>query len=144
MRMEEFRGVVTVVNDAYNANPASMAAALAEFGRRRATGRKILVCGDMLEMGAAARARHEMLGRTAAGSGIDWLCAVGGMADAVAAGAEAEGMARDRIRAWPDAAAAARELPPLVAKGDLIWLKGSRRVGLETVAKAVRERFHAV
>ena len=51
MRVQQWRGAVTLVNDAYNANPASMRAALAEVARRRVAGRKVFVCGDMLEMG---------------------------------------------------------------------------------------------
>jgi UDP-N-acetylmuramoyl-tripeptide--D-alanyl-D-alanine ligase len=144
MRMEEWRGAVTLVNDAYNANPASMRAALAEVARRRVEGRKVFVCGDMLEMGPAAGDLHRALGAAAAGSGVDLLCAVGEQAGAVGAGAGGAGMPAERVRVWPDADAAVRALPALLRRGDLVWLKGSRRVGLERVADAVREKADAL
>jgi UDP-N-acetylmuramoyl-tripeptide--D-alanyl-D-alanine ligase len=144
MRMQETPGRVTLVNDAYNANPGSMAAALSELGRRRVKGRKVFVCGDMLEMGPRSAELHATVGREAHEDGVHLLCAIGAMAGAVAQGAREAGMADERIRQWPDVAAAVRELPDLLCEGDLVWLKGSRKIGLEALAGAVRERADAL
>ncbi|MGO1975317.1 MAG: UDP-N-acetylmuramoyl-tripeptide--D-alanyl-D-alanine ligase [Propionibacteriaceae bacterium] len=141
-RMELHRrpdGVV-VVNDAYNANPESTLAAcrtLDELGRQRAEGaRTIAVLGDMLELGEVTTAEHERVGRAVAALGIDLLLAVGENAAALVVGAEAGGMA-GRALATGTKEAAEDWLAAHLAPGDVVLVKGSRRLGLETMAEAL-------
>ena len=129
---------VTVVNDAYNANPASMQAALAAFARLPAAGRRALVLGDMLELGAAAPAEHRDLGMAAAAAAPELLLAVGAFADEVAGGARGAGLPPSAIVTAPDADAAAALLADWLRPGDLVLLKGSRGVRLERVLDRLR------
>jgi len=128
-----FRGGIRVVNDAYNANPVSMKAALDSLGLLPGARRRIAVLGDMRELGAAAAASHRRLGAAAAAAGIDLLVAVGDFAVETAAGAAEGGMAPGQVLRAPAAPAAAALLGGRLAEGDLVLLKGSRAVGLEKV-----------
>ncbi len=129
---------VTVVNDAYNANPASMRAALATFAQLPAAGRRVLVLGDMLELGPAAPAEHQELGQIAARTAPALLLAVGAFAECVAEGARACGLDTTTIRTAPDATAAAGLLAGWLRPGDLLLLKGSRGVRLERILEVLR------
>jgi UDP-N-acetylmuramoyl-tripeptide--D-alanyl-D-alanine ligase len=124
---------VTVVNDAYNANPASMRAALAAFAQLPAAPRRALVLGDMLELGAVAPAEHQGLGRVAAQTAPALLLAVGAFAERVAQGAREGGLPPSAIGTAADAEAAARLLSGWLRPGDLLLLKGSRGVHLERI-----------
>jgi UDP-N-acetylmuramoyl-tripeptide--D-alanyl-D-alanine ligase len=132
MELTERADGVLVVNDAYNANPDSMAAALRTLASlRRPGGRLLAVLGDMLELGEGAPADHRAVGELAAGLGIDRVIAVGGHAADIVAGAGAEidaGIATDKNGA---AATAAAWLRP----ADVVLVKASRGLALETVAQ---------
>jgi UDP-N-acetylmuramoyl-tripeptide--D-alanyl-D-alanine ligase len=130
---------VTVLNDAYNANPDSMAAAvgtLAELSddRRRRTW---AVLGDMLELGDEAERAHTDLGALVATAGIDRLVAVGAFADPMAAAARAGGLTDGAVRAFPDKAAAQAAVLAGLAPGDVVLVKASRGLALDTVAEAI-------
>ena len=129
---------VTVVNDAYNANPASMQASLAAFAQLGTVSRRALVLGDMLELGTAAPAAHEELGRAAARTEPALLLAVGAFAECLAGGARAGGLDPAAIATVPDAETAARLLRGWLRPGDLMLLKGSRGVHLERVLDRLR------
>ncbi|SEO97388.1 UDP-N-acetylmuramoyl-tripeptide--D-alanyl-D-alanine ligase [Trujillonella endophytica] len=135
-RMEVTRrpdGVV-VVNDAYNANPESMRAALAALAGMAGT-RRVAVLGAMGELGPAAAAEHERLGRDAVAAGVDVIVAVGPDAVGIATGARAAG-ARDREGSVhvPDRAAARALLTEVLVPGDVVLVKASRAYGLELLA----------
>lgn len=147
---------VTVLNDAYNANPNSTRAAIETLialpkGRG---GRRVAVLGDMLELGSHSERYHEEIGQLAGSSGLDLLICVGKKAERIAASAKAVARAARAARAageagagapseplqvvtYPDAAAAARAIHRRVRGKDLVLLKGSRGIGLEAVAKAI-------
>ena len=146
MRFEvgTIRPGVTVVNDAYNANPASMLAALAAFAQLPGGARRALVLGDMLELGADALAAHRELGLAAAQAAPALLLAVGAFAAEVVAGARAAGLPRTALATAPDAAAAAVVLATWLRPGDLLLLKGSRGVRLERVLERLREAQEVV
>jgi UDP-N-acetylmuramoyl-tripeptide--D-alanyl-D-alanine ligase len=127
---------ITVIDDCYNANPMSMRAAIDELSRT-ATGRRVAVLGDMLELGPKAESFHREIGRHAAERGVDLLVTVGPLA-AVAR----EGFARES-HSEPDARAAVRALGGLLASGDTVLVKGSRGVGLEVVVEALTEAHRA-
>jgi UDP-N-acetylmuramoyl-tripeptide--D-alanyl-D-alanine ligase len=138
-RMEVTRRAdgLTVVNDAYNANPDSMAAALralAAMRLERPHARRIAVLGEMLELGDESQAGHESVGALAAGLGIEVL-AVGTGAAGIAKGASTvDGAKHTSVASAKEAIA---QLEHNTEPGDLILVKASRGVALERVAEAL-------
>jgi UDP-N-acetylmuramoyl-tripeptide--D-alanyl-D-alanine ligase len=125
---------VTVVNDAYNANPESMRAALAALAGLSGT-RRIAVLGAMGELGPDGAAEHERLGRDAAAAGVDLVVAVGPDAVGIADGAAAAGRRAGEESVHVLDRAAARELLSEVLRpGDVVLVKASRSYGLELLA----------
>jgi UDP-N-acetylmuramoyl-tripeptide--D-alanyl-D-alanine ligase len=139
MALERWNGV-GVINDAYNANPASMEAALKTLGQMEIAGNKIAVLGDMLELGREARKRHVALGRQAVRYGIDRLYLLGRQARAIQQGARGAGMDGARVVIGKNH----RQLAALIRKdarrGDWILFKGSRGMKMENVLAALRDR----
>ncbi|HYH51283.1 MAG TPA: UDP-N-acetylmuramoyl-tripeptide--D-alanyl-D-alanine ligase, partial [Acidimicrobiia bacterium] len=128
---------VLVLNDAYNANPTSMAAAvdaLAVLGGREG-GRRFAVLGPMAELGVHATAEHHRLGKLVAAAGVELLVAVN--APELAEGARGAGAEALDVTS-PEAAVDA--LAPHVRPGDAVLVKASRVAGLERVAAALLER----
>jgi len=138
-RMDVARGPsgVVVVNDAYNANPASMAAALRSLAAIPAAGRRIAVLGDMRELGDHSADEHARIGDLAAQLRIDTVVAVGEETAPLADAARAGGLTT--VTTVDDAAAALAAVTAGVAPtgGDVVLVKGSRAVGLEAVALAL-------
>jgi UDP-N-acetylmuramoyl-tripeptide--D-alanyl-D-alanine ligase len=134
---------VTVVNDAYNANPESMRAALralAAMGRAAQArgGRTWAVLGEMAELGGEALAEHDAVGRLAVRLNVSKLVAVGGQAAAwVQMGAYNEGSWGEESVHVSDAEAAIDLLRSELRPGDVVLVKASRAVGLERVALAL-------
>ncbi len=138
MEVTERPDGVVVVNDAYNANPDSAAAALAAVQSMAAGRRTWAVLGEMLELGAASAAEHERVGRLARRSGVHRVVAVGEGARPVHAGALAEGAVEgEGSVAVADVDAAVDLLATDVRPGDLVLVKASRSCGLEAVAAAL-------
>ena len=130
MEVHQLGGGVTVVNDAYNANPDSMRAALrslAHMGRQR---RSIAVLAEMRELGESSLAEHTDVGALAARLGIDEVYAVGDGAQGVADGASAAGMPAARVHRLVDADAAHDALAANVRPGDILLFKSSRDSGM--------------
>ena len=122
MQVVRLRNGVTLINDAYNANPASTEAALDAVGRT--AGRAIAVLGEMRELGDDSAALHARVGAHAAAAGVRWLIAVGPGADELAAGARRAG--NIEVSRCADAAAAAALIATRWQAGDAILVKGSR------------------
>jgi UDP-N-acetylmuramoyl-tripeptide--D-alanyl-D-alanine ligase len=134
MEVERRADGVTVVNDAYNANPESMRAALAALAGMPAR-RRIAVLGAMAELGPDADAEHERLGRDAAAAGIDLVVAVGSDAVGIADGAAAGGRRRGEESVLvPDRAAARQLMSEVLRPGDVVLVKASRAYALELLA----------
>lgn len=134
----------TVVNDAYNANPRAVAALAEAVSRTPGARRRILVLGEMRELGPTAAELHREAGRHIAALGnIDYLAGVTGLAAELVAGARAAGMPADRALFFDTKEAAADWLCRTVRAGDLVLLKASRAVALETLLDPVRARFPA-
>lgn len=135
-RMELCRtpGGLVVLNDAYNANPASMAAALEALASLNSTGRRFAVLGHMAELGARSDDEHRRVGRLAAACGLAAVVAVGPEAAALVEGAREAGAEVVAVEG-PEAALAA--LAPRLQPGDAVLVKASRIVGLERVADAL-------
>jgi UDP-N-acetylmuramoyl-tripeptide--D-alanyl-D-alanine ligase len=138
-RMQVMRvGDVRVVDDSYNANPTSVAAALKAARWMAGKGRCVAVLGYMAELGPIADEEHERAGRLAARLGIDELVVVGSEARLIAVGAEREGFEPDRIHLCDDVAQATDRLPGIIRRGDLVLVKASRVARLERVVQALR------
>jgi len=139
MRSEvrRWRGV-TVLNDCYNANPASMRAALRWLAETKGAGRAIAVLGDMLELGGETTQAHRDVGVEAARLGVDYLLTVGDLAAGIAAGALGEGMPAGCVITAPDHGVLAERLRGILRKGDVVLLKGSRGARMERVLEALK------
>jgi UDP-N-acetylmuramoyl-tripeptide--D-alanyl-D-alanine ligase len=127
-------GPVTVINDAYNASPTSVAAAVDLLASL--PGRRILVLGDMLELGQFAEAEHRQIGRQAARAGIDRLIAVGPAAAAAAASAGEIGLPSVPVAGPAEALELLREL---LRPGDTVLVKASRAMRLEELVEGLRD-----
>ncbi|GBC87608.1 UDP-N-acetylmuramoyl-tripeptide--D-alanyl-D-alanine ligase [bacterium HR12] len=139
-RMETFTTAagVRVVNDAYNANPESMAAALKAARWMAREGRLVAVLGHMAELGPISLAEHERLGELVVRIGVDRLVTVGEQARAIHRAAVREGMEPEAAVAVDGPEEAVRELRGWLRAGDVVLVKGSRVAGLEAVAEALR------
>lgn len=130
MEVRDTADAVTVINDAYNANPESTRAALRALVDLAGGRRTWAVLGEMRELGATSAAEHAELGRVALELGVDRLVTVGEQARAISVpGADAV--------AVPDADAAVALLRGELAAGDVVLVKASRAAGLERVAAAL-------
>jgi UDP-N-acetylmuramoyl-tripeptide--D-alanyl-D-alanine ligase len=129
---DELPGGGLLINDAYNANPVSMRAALAYLAERAGDRRRVAILGDMAELGRTAPAYHHEVGEAAATLGVDALLAVGQLARGYLDGGVPG-------RWVPNVHEAVRELPDVVRPGDAVLVKASRAVGLEAVAAALTE-----
>lgn len=132
---------ITIINDAYNANPESMTAGLAVLAAQPTKGRRVAVLGDMMELGDAAPELHRELGDAVVDSGIDRVHFVGPLCLFAAESA---------LRQWPDQKVHAHaefndDTPAAIAAsiepGDTVLVKASRAGGLERIVKAVTDRI---
>ena len=142
-RVVRLRQSIRVLDESYNSNPASMRSTLqvlADMGPvegREGGGRRIVVFGDMLELGATEVEEHREMGRAIGKAGVDALVGVGALAAETvkAAGRTAE------TRHFDDSAAAAAYVAGMARPGDIFLVKGSRGVALEKVVAALKDRF---
>ena len=137
MEVTERADGVTVINDAYNANPEGMAAAIETLAVMARGRRAFAVLGPMNELGSESPQRHEEVGRLAARAGVAGLIVVGEDAVPMLSGARAERFWRGELLGVPDASSAVAALGNLLAPGDVVLVKASRTVGLERVALAL-------
>lgn len=128
---------VEVIDDTYNANPASMAAALRTLAERPGTGRRIAVLGDMLELGEFSGELHGQIGTLAGELGVDALLARGAYADALVTGARNAGVGH--AEALQDHDAIAEALRGMAREGDVVLIKGSRGMRMERIIARLRE-----
>ncbi|MEA1991920.1 MAG: UDP-N-acetylmuramoyl-L-alanyl-D-glutamate--2,6-diaminopimelate ligase [Thermodesulfobacteriota bacterium] len=130
-----------LIDDSYNANPASMRAALETLDLWSKGEKKIAILGDMLELGDAAHDFHQDLGRLAANTGVDLMIFVGQFANAVSKSAQKAGISQKAIRIFPNTEdllswieSAALDCMPSPAT---TLVKGSRAIGLEKAVDAL-------
>lgn len=121
----------TIINDAYNASPASMAAALATLSETARGRRRVAVLGDMLELGAIARQAHRRVGEEAGSFGVELLLTCGTLGAEIAQAAQAAGVKEVHACASHEEAGAIlrRSLQP----GDAILFKGSRGMRMDKI-----------
>ena len=139
MRWERLsRDGIDYVNDAYNANPVSMARSLETFAATPCRGRRIAVLGDMGELGEAEEELHRRVGRAAAAARPAILLCVGPRAAWIADEAVRAGLPAAAVLRAPDAPAAREVLSGLARPGDLVLLKASRSMALERALPMAR------
>lgn len=140
MRLEYQRiGGLTLVNDAYNANPASLAAAVDVLVNLPSDGRKVLIVGDMRELGEASDELHRKAAETIARSGVNMVIAVGEKARLVSRTVEMASGGAVETHAYSSADSAKRRLVTYLNRADTILMKGSRVVALEKLVPVIRE-----
>lgn len=130
---------MTVINDSYNANPASMRAAIDLLVGLGAEHRTIAVLGDMLELGSDSEAFHREVGEHVARQGVSELIACGSLGRKISDGARAAGMANARVHDAPDALGAIPFVKSLVRRGDVVLVKASRGMRIERVVEALQK-----
>jgi UDP-N-acetylmuramoyl-tripeptide--D-alanyl-D-alanine ligase len=142
MRMEVLRPKegVTLINDAYNANPRSMELALEILSEMKGKGRAIAVLGDMLELGEYSVEAHQDIGQKVKELSIDFLLALGEEAPVLVESAMRHGLNSEKARIAESHTEAISILRKMVRDGDWILVKGSRRMGMEKIAEGLMER----
>ena len=137
MRVESWRGV-GIINDAYNANPASMEAAIKTLGEIECRGQRIAVLGDMFELGKHSRLRHREFGNQLAQARLDCVYLLGERAPDVRSGALRGGMKPERIFVGESHSEIGRRLRRVVRKGDWLLVKGSRGMKMESILRQLK------
>jgi UDP-N-acetylmuramoyl-tripeptide--D-alanyl-D-alanine ligase len=151
MKPEKMRGEVikfregfAVIDDSYNSNPRALSEMIRFIGRVPGFQRKILVAGEMLELGPEGSELHRDCGREAARAGLSLVVAVQGQAKGILDGARESGMDLLRLKFVRDAVQAGELLARTVQKGDLVLIKGSRGVRLEQAINTLRAAFSSL
>ena len=136
LRMEYARcDGIDFIFDCYNSNPLSMRSAIDTL-RDMGTGRrKVVVAGDMLELGVAAPEMHREVGRLAARAKVDILVSVGSLSGYILEGAQEEGIGGEALLHFENSAEAAKALKDILREGDLVLVKGSRGMKMEEIKK---------
>ena len=131
MRLETIKtGNFFIINDAYNANPASTKVAIDELIRFETSGKKIMVFANMMELGEKSEYYHRQIGKRVLESNIDIFITVGDMAEAAADEAKGE---FNQVYSYKDIESVFSLLQDIVAENDVVLLKGSRANKLEKV-----------
>ena len=138
MQIEDWNGV-GIINDAYNANPASMEAALKTLAEINCRGSRFAVLGDMFELGKQSQKKHRELGKQAAHAGVDGLYLLGPQAAAVRQGALQAGMPADAVIIGDHHRDLANQLRGRIKKGDWLLFKGSRGMSMEKVLTELQQ-----
>jgi UDP-N-acetylmuramoyl-tripeptide--D-alanyl-D-alanine ligase len=133
-----FQEGFTVIDDSYNSNPRALMQMIDTISGIEPFQRRILVAGEMLELGKDSEALHYECGERAAERGIDVLVAVRGAAKEMARGAIAKGMADSQVHFFTEVNPADDFVTRNVRPGDLLLIKGSRGVHLEKIVQSLR------
>lgn len=139
-RMEPLEvGGLFLLDDSYNANPESARASVRVLAGLHGFERRVLVMGEMQELGEASEELHREVGRQAAQAGVDLLVTVGAGAAFTAKGALGEGLSSDRVVHTANLEVALATIPGLLADGDVVLVKGSRAAGLEQLVNRLKQ-----
>ncbi len=124
---------ITFVADCYNANPASIKAGLKAFFELKSSKRRVVILGDMLELGKKSPEYHREIGKLLPREQFAFAVLVGPMSKYIVKGALEAGMADDRLHYYESAASAAHDIKSLLKEDDLVYVKASRGIGLEAI-----------
>ncbi|MDO9516337.1 MAG: UDP-N-acetylmuramoyl-tripeptide--D-alanyl-D-alanine ligase [Syntrophales bacterium] len=141
MDIHRLKGGGTVIDDSYNANPASVMEALKTLGELKGKNESIVILGDMLELGGETERLHEEIGRAIKDTGVNTLFLRGKFSESVARGALERGFREDHIYFAETPDGIMDVLHSLVREGDWILVKGSRRMKMEDFLHAILEEF---
>ncbi|MEW5806444.1 MAG: UDP-N-acetylmuramoyl-tripeptide--D-alanyl-D-alanine ligase [Acidobacteriota bacterium] len=130
---------ITIIDDTYNSNPAAMEMVLESIARERVDGRKVVVFGDMLELGSDAPMLHAAIGEKIAEAGVELLVGVGELSAFTLGAAASRGL--KACRHFPDSKQASDAVAGLVLEGDLILVKGSRGMKMEVVIEKLKQEL---
>jgi UDP-N-acetylmuramoyl-tripeptide--D-alanyl-D-alanine ligase len=136
-----FREGFTVIDDSYNSNPRALRQMIENLTRIPRYSRRILVAGEMLELGKTSEALHRECGVRAAEGGVDIVVGVQGAAREIARGAVAGGMPLTQVHFFTEVNPAIDFICRKVQPGDLVLIKGSRGVHLEKMVQALRAAY---
>ena len=136
----EQAGPLTLIDDSYNANPASTGAALATLAEIKGDGRAFVALGDMLELGGDEAQLHRQIGVQAA-QVADRLYLIGDLTVTSAEGAREAGLAAEQVCSGMDHTAVAADIIERARPGDLVLVKGSRGMRMEKIAELIRQRY---
>jgi UDP-N-acetylmuramoyl-tripeptide--D-alanyl-D-alanine ligase len=144
MRTELLKvGTLTILNDCYNANPASMKNALEILAGidSAGRGRKVFICGEMAELGKQAEKLHAELGTLIADVKVEFVLAIGPLAKIAAEAAKASAREDLQIKCFEETPSACNKLHEFIQDYDIILVKGSRTAGLERAVEKLKELF---
>ena len=128
---------IRIINDAYNANPESFNAGLQGFKDTPSVGRRILILGDMLELGQRSEKFHRELGNSLAAYEFSFAIIVGEWSRAIIEGARQAGVSISKLRSFKNSAEAAAGISELIRPGDVVYVKGSRGIELEKIVDKI-------
>lgn len=131
---------ILIINDTYNASPASMAAALELLAAAKKGGRAVAVLGNMYELGAYMEEGHLQIGEKAKESDLAYLITVGDLAALIARGAQQAGMNLEKIRSCQNNQEALCYLREILREGDVVLVKGSRGMRMEEIVAGLLSR----
>ncbi|MBW1801605.1 MAG: UDP-N-acetylmuramoyl-tripeptide--D-alanyl-D-alanine ligase [Deltaproteobacteria bacterium] len=141
-KMARLRGGITLLDDTYNANPTSLQAAMDSLKDLVCNGGRIIIgLGDMLELGDETVSAHLDAGGMIADLGAAYLTAMGEHAEELVRGALREGFPSDRAVVVDSHQDMLKGIKSVTRKGDLIFLKGSRKMGLEKVVEGLKRAY---
>jgi UDP-N-acetylmuramoyl-tripeptide--D-alanyl-D-alanine ligase len=138
----ELSNGAALINDSYNSSPAALQAMTAVLVATPKYHRRILVAGEMRELGRTSAELHREAGQFAASTGkVDWIIGVAGDAAQIIEGAVAAGLPRKHAKFFPNSEEAAKFLAGFVESGDVMLVKGSRGVKMEHIVDALLTRY---
>lgn len=145
LQVQRLNGGIRLVNDTYNANPSSVLAALETLRQMDHSHKKVIILGDMLELGAQSVAAHQAIGRQVALMGFDALLAVGDFAENLIAAAWKDGMSRETAKVFTNKGQISVWLRQEITAGglktgDWVLVKGSRGMRMETITHGLLEK----
>lgn len=138
----KFAAGFALINDCYNSNPVALERMLDLLAATPGYRRRILVAGEMRELGPASGELHERVGKYAATKAeVEWIFGVAGDAERIVQGAIEAGHPAERTAMFASAEEAGERIAEFIAPGDLVLIKGSRGVHMESIAARLREKF---
>lgn len=141
MEIQRLNNGAFIINDTYNANPASFRAALETLKDLKGNHRSIVIMGDMLELGERAEEMHESIGSLMADTEVGIIFLRGRLSPATAAGASKKHMPKEKIIFFEAPDEIIPRLLSYVKKGDCILVKGSRQTKMEDTVRKITEVF---
>ncbi len=128
---------ITIINDSYNANPASMKESILELVRMGAGGRVVAALGDMGELGDFSEEAHREIGRVISGTDVDVFVSVGDMMGLAAEEIKKTGKT-SVVFSFRDSEGAGKEIMNILKQGDTLLIKGSRSAAMEKIIRSIK------